>query len=49
MKAFHCLEPTERKIKFTTLVASLTTYEVFYDIDEDDKTEEKRKKVKSCN
>ena len=36
MKAFHCDKPEERQIKIVPLIASLTTYEAFYKIPDDD-------------
>ena len=32
MKTFHCYKPVERQSKVVPLVASLTTYEVFYKV-----------------
>ena len=43
MRAFHCYEPVERQIKFALLLASLSTYEIYYQLTEDsqDNMEEK--------
>lgn len=47
LKAFHCYTPVERQMKCVQLIASLTTYEVFYgsteDADEDEKRESTEK------
>ena len=42
MSAFHCLEPEDRQIKFVTLLASFSTYEIFFEIGDgsEDKTKE---------
>ncbi|XP_033753878.1 nucleolar protein 9-like [Pecten maximus] len=52
MGAFHCVDPVERQTKLSPLLLSLSTYEVYFNIDEDAddtekavKTEEKEKIV----
>ncbi|XP_060066198.1 nucleolar protein 9-like [Ylistrum balloti] len=52
MGAFHCADPVERQTKLSPLLLSLSTYEVYFGIDEDAdnadksvKTEEKEKIV----
>ncbi|XP_021343892.1 nucleolar protein 9-like isoform X2 [Mizuhopecten yessoensis] len=52
MGAFHCLDPVERQTKLSPLLLSLSTYEIYFGIEEDAddtdksvKTEEKKKIV----
>ena len=37
-KAFHCNKPTDRRIKLVPLLASFTTFEVFFNLEGDDIT-----------
>ena len=40
MESFHCAEPPERQTEFVKLLASLTTYDVFFGHNKDkDSTE----------
>ena len=40
MESFHCAEPPERQTEFVKLLASLTTYDVFFgQIKDKDSTE----------
>lgn len=34
LRAFHCFEPEDRQIMFVPLLATLTTYEVHFGIEE---------------
>ena len=36
MKTFHCRKPEERQSKIVPLIASMTTYEVFYKVPDND-------------
>ena len=50
MKTFHCYKPEERQSKLVPLIASLTTYDVFYKISEDDdKEDDKDDSDEVCN
>ena len=40
MKAFHCCEPKERVSTCVPLIASLTTYEVYFGEDEEGEKED---------
>jgi hypothetical protein len=34
-KAFHCYKPVDRQLKLVPLLATLSTYEIFYKVAED--------------
>lgn len=40
MEAFHCCTPAERQIKISPLLASLTTYDIYFDIADDEETKD---------
>ncbi|KAJ8303576.1 hypothetical protein KUTeg_019972 [Tegillarca granosa] len=46
MEAFHCCTPAERQIKISPLLASLTTYDVYFDI-ADEETNDNTDKTQS--
>ncbi|KAK3608078.1 hypothetical protein CHS0354_031065 [Potamilus streckersoni] len=46
MQAFHCYEPEERRSKIVPLLASCSTYEVFYHIEDKESQEAKGEKAK---